>query len=301
MKKIAIIVCGLILAFALTACGGSSSSGGVKPANNDGNQEQAADAGKQDSQSQGKPGKVEIAEAVILDEAGIKVTATGLEEDSFWGPELKLLIENNSGKTLTVQARNVSVNGYMVNAAISEEVGDGKKANTEITFMDSDFEAAGISTITDLEFALHIFDENWETYYDSDQISIQTSAAVSYTQNYDDSGNIVYDAGGIKIVVKGLKEDDFWGPTILTYIENNSGQNICVQVRNTSVNDFMIDAAMSEDVLNGKKAVTDITFFSSDLEKNNIETVERVELSFHIFQMDSWDTIVDTEIISLTF
>ena len=96
MKKIAIIVCGLILAFALTACGGSSSSGGVKPANNDGNQEQAADAGKQDSQSQGKPGKVEIAEAVILDEAGIKVTATGLEEDSFWGPELKLLIENNS-------------------------------------------------------------------------------------------------------------------------------------------------------------------------------------------------------------
>ena len=293
MKKIAMIVCGLILALTLIACGGgSTSSGDSKPANN---------GSKQENQSQGKSGKAEIEETDILDDAGIKVTATGLDKGSLWGPELKLLIENNFGKALTVQARNVSVNGYMVSASISEDVADGKKANTEITFMDSDFKAAGIDTITDIEFSLHIFDENWDTYYDSDQIALQTSAVGSYTQSYDDSGTVVYDEGGIKIVVKGIEEDSIFGPEIITYIENNSGQDVCVQVRNVSVNDFMVDASMSEEVLDGKKAIGDITFFGSDLENNNIETIENVEFSFHIFNNDNWDTIADTDVISLSF
>ena len=51
-----------------------------------------------------------IEETVLLDESGIKITATGLE-DGWLGTDLKLLIENNGDTNVTVQVRNSSVNG----------------------------------------------------------------------------------------------------------------------------------------------------------------------------------------------
>ena len=76
---------------------------------------------------------VTIEETVLLDESGIKITATGLE-DGWLGTDLKLLIENNGDTNVTVQARNSSVNGFMVDTMMSEDVVAGKKANTTLTF-----------------------------------------------------------------------------------------------------------------------------------------------------------------------
>ena len=61
---------------------------------------------------------VTIEETVLLDESGIKITATGLE-DGWLGTDLKLLIENNGDTNVTVQARNSSVNGFMVDTMMS--------------------------------------------------------------------------------------------------------------------------------------------------------------------------------------
>ena len=49
-----------------------------------------------------------------------------------------------------------------------------------------------------------------------------------------------------------------------------------------------------------KKAIDDITLFSEDLEQNGIETVEEVELKFHIFDNESYDTIADSDVISFS-
>ena len=82
--------------------------------------------------------EVTVAETVLLDEAGVKITATGFDSDAFLGPELKILIENNADKNLTIQTRSASVNGWMVGTSISKDVAAGKKANSGITFMSSD-------------------------------------------------------------------------------------------------------------------------------------------------------------------
>ena len=73
------------------------------------------------------------------------------------GPAIKLLIENNNETGYTVQAWGASVNGYMVETMLSSDVAACKKANDELVFMDSDLEAAGITTIADVEFYFHIF------------------------------------------------------------------------------------------------------------------------------------------------
>ena len=71
---------------------------------------------------------VSIEEQVLYDENDIKITATGIE-DGWLGTELKLLIENNTDQSITVQAKNANVNGYMVTTMMSADVAAGKKAN----------------------------------------------------------------------------------------------------------------------------------------------------------------------------
>lgn len=247
--------------------------------------------------------EVTITEKVLVDEAGVKITAKSVDMGSMFGPEIKLLIENNSGKNLTFQSRNASVNGYMIETMMSVDVATGKKANDGLTFMRSDLDACGISVIADMEVEFHIFDsDTWDTYLDTEAVQIKTSVADSYQYTYDDSGKVAYEGNGFKVVIKGLAEDEsIFGPSIVVYIENTSKKDITVQVRNLSINGFMVEALFSCDVKVGKRAVDTITFLESDLEENEISSIEDVELSFHIFDLDEWETIVDTEVIKISF
>lgn len=114
---------------------------------------------------------------------------------------------------------------------------------------------------------------------------------------------VLYDSNGIKIICKGYKEAGDWdlGPSLSFMIENNTNKNITVQVRDCSVNGFMIEPTCSADVAAGKKANDNMTWFSSDFEENSIETIDTIEFYFHIFDSDEWETIVDSDIISLNF
>ncbi len=247
---------------------------------------------------------VTIEEAVLLDRDGIKVTVKSLDmKGSFYGPELKMLFENNSGKNVTVQARNASVNGYMIDPMMSVDVASGKKANDAMSFSSSDLATAGITTIADIEFAFHVFDsETWNDLFNSDTVKIETSAAKDYKYTYDNSGTQVFNDKGFEIVIKGLAEEDSWlGKELVVYIHNASDRNVTIQARDVSVNGFMVDPVFSCDIAPGKHAIDKITFMSSDLEKNEIKTIESVELSFHIFDGDTWNDIVDTPVVTINF
>ena len=245
-----------------------------------------------------------VDETVILDAAGVKVTVKSLDEsDSWYGPSLKLLIENNSGQDLTVQCRNASVNGYMCETMMSTDVANGKKANDTLTFDADQLALSGVDAIGEMEFSLHIFDaDTWDTYLDTDPIIVKTSLAGTFEQEYDDSGDVVYSSDGIYIIVKGLTDDASWlGSSIMVEVINATDSGITVQARDTSINGFMVSPFFSCDVCAGKRAIDDITFSSSELEDNDIETIEDVELSFHVFDLESWETIVDTDVVKVTF
>ncbi len=248
------------------------------------------------------PAEPTISETVLVDEKGVKITAKKLT-DGFFGPEIKLLIENNSGKNLTFQVRNASVNGYMIETMLSVDVVNGKKANDSLAFMSSDLELCHITEIADMEFSFHIFtSEDWEDYLDTAPITLKTSIADSFIYQYDNTGSLAYEGNHIKILIKGLKSDDsVFGPGVSVYIENNSDHGIIVQTRDVSVNGFMIDAMFSPEISAGKKVIDSITFMSSDLEENEIISIESIELSFHIINQENWDTIADTDTVTISF
>lgn len=108
-----------------------------------------------------------------MEQDGIKIQAKELVTDGQMGPELKVLIENDTDKDLTIQCRNSSVNGYMVETMFSAEVAAVKKANDAITFLSSDLEENSITQIQDLELSFHIFDTaTWKTIADTAPIQL---------------------------------------------------------------------------------------------------------------------------------
>ena len=110
---------------------------------------------------------------VVCEKGGIKITYTGIQDDGH-SIDFKFLIENNTGRGITVQARDESINGYMISGIMSDDVQPGKKANGELTFYNSTLEENGISNMEELEFSFHIFDEKtWDTIDDSSLIKIR--------------------------------------------------------------------------------------------------------------------------------
>lgn len=293
MKKAISLLLALLFAVSVAACGGSGNGELVMP-----NTE--SDAPQDPTQASTE---ITVEAAVLLEQDGLKIQAKEFVEDSLFGPELKILIENDTDQDLTVQCRNSSVNGYMVETMISAEVAAGKKANDAITFMEADLEACGIETIADMEFSFHIFTtEDWDTYLDSDLVQVKTSAAATFRYTYDHPGTQVYNDHGVKLIAKGLNaEDSLFGPGLVMYIHNTGDKAVTVQARNTSVNGFMVETLFSQEVMPGKHAVSEVTFLEADLEENDITQIQDLELSFHIFDSASWKTVADTETVKLSF
>lgn len=265
--------------------------------------ESSTDESQTESSEPDSSGSVTLSEQEIYNQNDIIVTVTGFDMDETFGPEISVLIENNSDKGITVQPRNSSVNGYMIDLQMSCDVAPGKKANDSLDIFQSELDACGIDTISEIDFSLHFIEtDSFETLFDSDMINLQTSAYGTFEQTYDDSGDLLYEGDGIRIVLKGLVTDDsIFGPEVFFYIENNSESGITVQVRDTSVNGFMVDPSFSADVAPSKKCVDSLSFLSSQLEENDITSIDTLETSFHIFNSDSWDTIIDTDPVIINF
>lgn len=246
---------------------------------------------------------ISITEQVIFDQNDIKITATGIDmEDSLMGASINLLIENNSQNDITVQARRASANGYMVSTTMSADVMKGKKANDTLIINNRSMKECGITDIAEIEFCFHIYEsETMNTIIDTEMIHLDTSIAGSYTQKYDDSGEVIYEDEIVKVVSKGLNIDESWDSGLVVYMENKSDKRITLQVRDTSLNGFMIDPTFSSEIEPGKKAVSDISFMNHQLEENGISEFENMEFSFHIFLTESYDILTDTAPIVVNF
>ena len=156
-----------------------------------------------------------IEKTVLLDKDGILVTATGLTEEEWMGPEISVLIENNTDRPITVQALDVSINGIMVSPLFFCDVAAGKKSNETIDFYQTDLDNMGISTIQSIELKLEALDsDDWESIVTGDVVTLRTDAP-EQQQVLDTSGTPALNQDGLEVTVRGVKAgDSTWGPEI---------------------------------------------------------------------------------------
>ena len=294
MKLLASLLCLSLFFTVAQACGSSDSDDGkdIVSSENKGDSVTTEDNGKT---------TVSIEEQVLFEQDGIVVTAKEYVTDRIWGDGIKLLIENNSDKNVTVGCNALIVNNYMISDLFVSGVAAGKKANEIMYLSNTELEAAGIESVGQIEAYFHAYDtDTYETLFDTDCVTIQTSGFDNMDTVADDSGVELYNEDGIRIVGKTVDENSFWGTAILLYCENNSGDNIGISVNEMSINGFMMDPLFSTTVYDGKKAFEDITIFSEDLTANGIETIEEVELRFHIYEAETYEVIADSEEITFS-
>ena len=107
---------------------------------------------------------------LVVDQNDIKKYVLKMDDkDSFWGADIYVYIENNSSQNITVQARDVSIDGFMVEPSFSADVEAGKKSYDTITFMESDLEDNGITDIKQIELKFTVFNEDtWNDIFDTD-------------------------------------------------------------------------------------------------------------------------------------
>lgn len=289
-----VLATSLFMSFAL----GSSPSNSNKPITGTSGSDNVSvdDGDKSDSTTTAKSLTPTIDETVVFDDEGIKITAKEYVTDSLWGDGIKFLIENDTEQNITVGVTALIVNDYMISDLFVADVAAGKKTNETMNLSSSDLKAAGIETIGQIEVYFHIYDsDSWDDIASADCITLKTSLYDQMDTTVDDEGQVLYEEDGIKIVGKFVDEKSFWGTAVLLYIENDYGENIIVQTDNFSINGFTLDAYFSSTVYDGKKAYDNITVFSSDLEENDITSVEEISLTFKIIDADNYDTIIETD------
>ncbi len=290
LKVLAVVLC--LTLFALMALGsgetGSNETKGIGLVDNE-------------SKADGTKADVTIEEQKLLDQNGIVITAKEYVTDSIWGDGIKLLIENNTDKTITVGCTALIVNNYMISDLFASEVAAGKKANEVMYLLSDELEAAGIDNVGQVEIYFHVFESSTlDNIFDSDCVTIKTSEFDNMDTKPNDGGTELYNEKGIRIVGKAVDENSFWGKAILLYCENTSGKNVGISVEEMSINGLMMTPMFSMNVYNGKMAIDDITILSSELEKNGITEIDKVELKFHIYDVDTYDTIIDSDTITFS-
>ena len=316
IKRVICIISCLFLFAAMAIGSGSSESDSRKKVSSSQDQDTEEEAAMSEVGSEGDEGsfgektvkeksdsgasKVSIDEQVLVDQDGIKITATDYTTDSIWGDGIHLIIENNTDRDYTVGCDALIVNDFMISDLFVSDVAAGKKASETMYLSSSELKAAGIDTVGKVEMYFHAYDDDLDDLFRKVYAEIHTSEFDNMDTSADDSGTELYNNNGIRIIGKTVDEDSFWGMAILLYCENNSGRNITIHVDDMSINGFMMTPYFASTIYDGKKAFDDITIMSSDLESSGVQTIEEAELKFRINDEDTYDTIDETEPISFT-
>ena len=240
--------------------------------------------------------EITVEEQIIVDQDGIKITVKEYVPDPIWGDGIKLLIENDSEVDVTVGCRALIVNNYMVNNIFAEKVAAGKKVNSVLDFPTSDLESAGITSVGQIEVLFHVYNsDTWDDIFDTELLEINTSEYGNMEIAKNDDGVELYSAGGVRIVGKYVDDDDIWGNAFLLYLENMTDKTIKVSADDVSINGFMVQGIFSSTLYPGKMAIDDVTVFDSELEANDIETIEEIELTFKIRDAAEYTSVLETE------
>lgn len=185
MKKLVLLG---MAAFVLGACGNStqeqvevdtkSSTEQVESTS-----QEVASVSEESSTQETDSNVIELNENVV-DDGSIKVAIVSVEKyvDDIWGEtiEVKFDVTNNTDNTVTVQAREVSIDDRMVDDSIyymSEEVSAGKSADVELIIQDTSGETELPELTGNFDMLLHVYsydDETYDTLFESDyQVSTE--------------------------------------------------------------------------------------------------------------------------------
>ena len=251
----------------------------------------------------GSDGEVTVPETTILDENGIKAVVKGYGNyrSELMSLDRVLLIDvtNGSERAVSFGLGNCSVNGVMTDAQYFLGVLPGETVTFPAVFDEAPLEFFGVTTVAEYEFSVVLEDaDTSETILETEPVQIRTSAYEGFDFSFDDTGAVLYDGGGVKIIAKGTEKTEYFGTVVNLCVINSSDRNLDFAVAEGSVNGQEAEMFGGDMVRSGKRLFNRISFE----EGNQPETVETLTVSFTLFDWDTGDQVIEkTEPVTVTF
>lgn len=93
-------------------------------------------------------------DTVLVDNDQVTVIVTGYKMDDIWGYSADLFLVNKTDAAVMFSAKDVSLNGFMVDPFFAASVEAGKCAFSSITWLNNSLEQNSITEIESIEFTL---------------------------------------------------------------------------------------------------------------------------------------------------
>ncbi len=229
---------------------------------------------------------------------GISVTVGDLIYEDVT-TKLSMNIKNETDKSVTVTTAEFSVNGLMCSDVLMETVEPKEKSEAFVEISNQWFGEMNISTITDMEFVIKVFDEKNEEIMKSQVLLVKTDAPWTYRQKYEMEGIRLYSEDGITLAVKEMKKSALSNDyELVFYIENKTNKTLSVMSDDVEVNGTPIEPLFVLSVGPKKKAVESMLFYEKDLEEREIEKIKTVNASFKAFD-ENLETVFETKVIKV--
>ena len=245
-----------------------------------------------------KPEEITLDEVVVYEEGGVKVTATGIEE-GWTGTEVKFLVENTTEKNIVLSGDYAVVNGVTIPVSLYIDVAAGKKTIDTMTIYATHLDMAGIEKIATINVKdARIVDTDTYMKLTDAPFEIVTSVGADYVQEIDESGDVVFEGNGVRIIRKVVTSGIF-GEEVLLLVKNDSGKDVTVEAENISVNGFTIDGWMYDIVYADSVRFCALDLYSTSLEENGITEVEEVSFTINLIDSHSYGRIAQSDEIKI--
>ncbi len=241
-----------------------------------------------------------IVGTVLYDKGGIKITITNYEVNSYYGPEIDVIISNTSDKDVLVNTQHLSVNGYMMDdVLLYAEVAAGTEVEDFFMFSFDEMSRRGIKELSKLEFYIEVMDP--ETYDTIDKTKLLTlNLTPKCNQTIDYSGTELYNNKGIRIIYKGMEPDSMLDGLVYFFVENNTGKDVSVYASGITINGTLCDESFWTDLRKDTVGMDYLGLWNlSDVNLESLDQIETMELEFHIIDFETWDEITSTGTVTI--
>ena len=240
-----------------------------------------------------------LAEQIIYDAEGIRITVKGMEENTMTGTDVKLLLENGTDRNLVLCGDLFVVNGVTVPGYLYAEAAAGTKTHDAIELYSDVLKSAGIGQIGTIRgYDARIVDT--DTYETLMQIPLELTTAYAPEEPYahEESGVELYRDRELTVIAQMITEE-FYGRTAQLLVKNDTGKDIIVEAENISVNGYTVDAWLYDTVVADTVRYCQLDLFETGLVENGIEEIDTVSFRLNFLDANSFEPIARTEVLTV--
>lgn len=302
MKHKRLITASLMSIALLTACGGGGGESPKEPAGEPAPAEAAVTAAPEES-SKESPAELpessgaapaealDLSSKVLVDEAGIRITAGEFVQDDFLDDGIRILIENENPMTCLIDCQLLVVNGYQVGGSFSAQVAAGKKLNTVLEIPRHALRTAEIEEIHSVSAAFAVYDpEPWRTVLKPEEKVIFDDGTKAAEPS--DPGTEVFFKEGVHVSARMVRNDPFLGTGIILYLKNEGERTVYAEAKNLSIDGYMLEGYSGTILWPGKRAIGKIYLSDGDLAENGITDPKEAELYVGLMSAETMEDIV---------